>query len=121
MPAVAAVVPPEGPADSMAVAKAAFLEQWKEEYGYGGRIDQLYRDEVGCRMKPHEHYLDYTGSSLYCSSALQCVFEDLQVTTDLPLPDRLYAAFSVMSSTIKLKQLSTGPVCPALGSIMHLL
>lgn len=30
-------------------------------------------------MRPDEHYLDYTGSALYCSSALNCIFEDLQV------------------------------------------
>lgn len=68
----------------MAAAKASFLEEWKDEYGYGGRIDQLYRDEVGCRMKPNEHYLDYTGSALYCSSALHCIFEELQVSILAP-------------------------------------
>eukprot|EP00892_Ulva_mutabilis_P009776 jgi/Ulvmu1/7170/UM034_0078.1 len=77
-PAKAVVASSNAPGGSMAAAKAAFLEQWGGEYGYGGRVDQLYRDEVGCRMKPHEHYLDYTGSALYCSSALQCIFEDLQ-------------------------------------------
>lgn len=78
-PASPVVASTDAPAGSMAAAKAAFLAQWKDEYGYGGRIDQLYRDEVGCRMKPNEHYLDYTGSALYCSSALNCIFEDLQV------------------------------------------
>ena len=41
--------------------KEVFLAQYGQRYGYGGRIDQLYPAEVGARMKPNEHYLDYTG------------------------------------------------------------
>lgn len=63
---------------SMAEAKAAFLAEWGELYGYGGRIDHLYQTEIACRMQPHEHYLDYTGSSLYCKSAVQAAFDELQ-------------------------------------------
>lgn len=63
----------------MGDAKRAFLAQWGRDYGYGGRIDALYEREVAPRMAPHEHYLDYTGSSLYCSSVLENVFDDLQV------------------------------------------
>jgi molybdenum cofactor sulfurtransferase len=37
-----------------------------------------YPDEVGSRLKPNEHYLDYTGSSLYCNSQLQAAFEELK-------------------------------------------
>jgi hypothetical protein len=55
------------------------LREWAASYGYGGRIDKLYRDEIGRRMAENEHYLDYTGSSLYCSSVLKAVFDDLQV------------------------------------------
>jgi hypothetical protein len=71
-------------AAQVAVAKAQFLQQWGNAYGYGGRIDRLYAEEVGRRMPPHEHYLDYTGSSLYCNSVLQNVFQDLQVRTAAP-------------------------------------
>lgn len=39
----------------------------------------MYRDEIGRRMAENEHYLDYTGSSLYCSSTLKTIFDDLQV------------------------------------------
>jgi hypothetical protein len=63
----------------MAAAKAAFLAQWGAGYGYGGRIDELYHREVGARMPPHHHYLDYTGSSLYANSVLASVFIDLRV------------------------------------------
>ena len=41
--------------------KEVFLAQYGQRYGYGGRIDRLYSAEVGARMKPDEHYLDYTG------------------------------------------------------------
>ena len=41
--------------------KEVFLAQYGQRYGYGGRIDRLYPAEVGARMKPNEHYLDYTG------------------------------------------------------------
>jgi hypothetical protein len=29
--------------------------------------------QVGCRMKPNEHYMDYTGSSVYCQSQIDQV------------------------------------------------
>lgn len=61
------------------MAKAEFLKEWGDSYGYGGRIDKIYRDEIGRRMAVNEHYLDYTGSSLYCSSVLSSIFDDLQV------------------------------------------
>jgi molybdenum cofactor sulfurtransferase len=52
-----------------------------KEYGYGGgRVDSLYSKEVGCRMKPGEHYLDYTGASVYCQSQLRAVFDELSAT-----------------------------------------
>lgn len=34
--------------------------------------------QVGCRMKPNEHYLDYTGSSVYCQSQIEKVFDELR-------------------------------------------
>jgi hypothetical protein len=66
--AAAAAAAPVDPA--LAAAKAAFLEAHGGEYGYKGQIDVLYPCEVGCRMKPNEHYMDYTGSSVYCQSQL---------------------------------------------------
>lgn len=47
-------------------------------YGYGGRIDDLYYEEIGSRMGPGEHYMDYTGSSLYTNSQLAAVFTELR-------------------------------------------
>eukprot|EP00878_Enallax_costatus_P013939 GHUV01014576.1.p1 GENE.GHUV01014576.1~~GHUV01014576.1.p1 ORF type:complete len:479 (+),score=157.31 GHUV01014576.1:163-1437(+) len=41
-------------------------------------LDQLYPCEVGCRMKPNEHYMDYTGSSVYCQSQIEQVFDELR-------------------------------------------
>jgi hypothetical protein len=34
--------------------------------------------QVGCRMKPNEHYMDYTGSSVYCQSQIDQVFDELR-------------------------------------------
>ncbi len=42
-----------------------FMNRWRNEYGYDGRIDAMYPIEVGVRMGPNEHYLDYTGASVY--------------------------------------------------------
>ena len=44
-----------------------------EAYGYGGRIDELYAREVGPRLGPGEHYLDFTGSGLYLSSQIEAL------------------------------------------------
>lgn len=59
-------------------AKERFLQRHGHEYGYGGLIDQLYPAEVGCRMRANEHYMDYTGSSVYCQSQLDAAFHELQ-------------------------------------------
>ena len=58
-------------------AKEAFLAAHGSGYGYKGQIDALYPCEVGCRMQPNEHYMDYTGSSVYCQSQLEKVFQEL--------------------------------------------
>ncbi|KAG1671558.1 hypothetical protein FOA52_011280 [Chlamydomonas sp. UWO 241] len=58
--------------------KQTFLRQYGAQYGYDNRIDELYPAEVGVRMGPNEHYLDYTGSSVYMKSQLAAVFDDLQ-------------------------------------------
>jgi hypothetical protein len=51
------------PADpALAAAKAQFLQQYGSGYGYaGGWLDQHYQGEVGSRLGPNKHYLDYTG------------------------------------------------------------
>jgi len=59
-------------------AKLEFLKRYGAKYGYGGRIDTLYPAEVGDRMQPHEHYLDYTGSSVYANSQIDAVFQELR-------------------------------------------
>eukprot|EP01025_Chloroclados_australasicus_P039899 TRINITY_DN4155_c0_g1_i1.p1 TRINITY_DN4155_c0_g1~~TRINITY_DN4155_c0_g1_i1.p1 ORF type:complete len:789 (+),score=82.25 TRINITY_DN4155_c0_g1_i1:167-2533(+) len=61
----------------MQIAKQIFLRQQGKDYGYEGRIDQLYATEVAPRMKPYEHYLDYTGSSVYCNSQLEAALKEL--------------------------------------------
>eukprot|EP01026_Neomeris_dumetosa_P051267 TRINITY_DN4507_c0_g1_i3.p1 TRINITY_DN4507_c0_g1~~TRINITY_DN4507_c0_g1_i3.p1 ORF type:complete len:788 (-),score=106.11 TRINITY_DN4507_c0_g1_i3:276-2639(-) len=61
----------------MILAKQIFERQHGSRYGYDGRIDELYAKEVAPRMQPHEHYLDYTGSSVYCNSQLQAALEEL--------------------------------------------
>ncbi|GMH33807.1 hypothetical protein BSKO_01641 [Bryopsis sp. KO-2023] len=63
---------------SISEEKAAFLEAHSESYGYEGRIDELYKKEVGCRMQPNEHYMDYTGSSVYCQSQIDAAFDELK-------------------------------------------
>jgi len=58
--------------------KAGFMQRYRNEYGYGGAIEALYPAEVGVRMKPREHYMDYTGSGVYCQSQLDAVFQELR-------------------------------------------
>lgn len=53
---------PQATDPAQALAKADFLRVHGREYGYSGLIDKLYAQEVGCRMKPNEHYMDYTGA-----------------------------------------------------------
>jgi molybdenum cofactor sulfurtransferase len=40
------------------------------DYGYDGRIDEIYDREIHPRLGPSEHYLDYTGSGLYFNSQI---------------------------------------------------
>lgn len=58
--------------------KSMFLTRYRREYGYEGRIDDMYAREIGVRLPPGHHYLDYTGSSLYCNSTLQAAVAELQ-------------------------------------------
>ena len=66
-------------------AKQQFLQQWGQQYGYSGQVDNLYARELGMRLPPDQHYLDYTGSGLYCRTPLQAAFDDLQVCLVLSL------------------------------------
>eukprot|EP00899_Mesostigma_viride_P007506 jgi/Mesvir1/16757/Mv15130-RA.2 len=76
------------PAGTAAVAaktdlKAEFLATHGAQYGYQAALgnltfDEFYAAEVGTRLGPNEHYLDYTGSSLYCNSTLDAAFKDLK-------------------------------------------
>lgn len=78
---------------SQAERKAAFLAQWGKKYGYGGRIDELYRNEIGCRLPDNQHYLDYTGSALYCRTPLQAAFNDLQVQSFQTMHEQSQCSF----------------------------
>lgn len=85
------------PAGTAAERKQRFLREWGDEYGYGGAIDELYRSEVGCRLPEDQHYLDYTGSALYCRTPLQAAFNDLQARPAppaFPLRAALRASYS---------------------------
>ena len=64
------------PSRPLSAVKQEFLANYPD-YGYKGKIDKLYKDEIGSRMGETEHYMDYTGSSLYCNSQLKLAFEDL--------------------------------------------
>lgn len=45
-------------------AKEAFLQQYNQQYGYNGWLDANYESELGCRLGPGQHYLDWTGGLL---------------------------------------------------------
>ncbi|KAG2427700.1 hypothetical protein HYH02_014532 [Chlamydomonas schloesseri] len=77
-PAGSCRAPPGVDAAAYEAARRAFLAAHGSEYGYGGVIDELYPKEVGCRMQPNEHYMDYTGSSVYCQTQLGNVFAELR-------------------------------------------
>ncbi|KAL4457811.1 hypothetical protein ABPG75_012676 [Micractinium tetrahymenae] len=59
----------------MKAAKQEFLARFPE-YGYGGRIDELFAKEVQPRLGD-EHYLDFTGSGLYLTSQIAAIQQDL--------------------------------------------
>jgi len=66
--------------EGAAEARAAWLASdpsARAAYGYGGKLDAMYTAEVGCRMRPGEHYLDHTGAGVYCTSQIRAAFEDL--------------------------------------------
>jgi hypothetical protein len=42
------------------------MAQYGAGYGYGGWLDAHYEAEVGARLGPGHHYLDYTGKSCCC-------------------------------------------------------
>eukprot|EP00854_Cymbomonas_tetramitiformis_P005457 gene5457-6614_t len=56
--------------------KNEFIARYASEYGYDGQIDTIYEREISPRMKSAS-YLDYTGSSLYGTSQMHAIFEDL--------------------------------------------
>jgi hypothetical protein len=52
-----------GPVDeALLAAKQQFMQQYGSEYGYGGWLDKHYQQEIGSRLGPNRHYLDYTGA-----------------------------------------------------------
>jgi hypothetical protein len=55
---------PQAPVDAgLAAAKQQFMQQYGSGYGYGGWLEQHYQQEVGERLGPGKHYLDYTGDA----------------------------------------------------------
>jgi len=50
-------------------AKAAFLQQAGDDYGYGGAIDSLRRDSLA-RLRGRV-YVDHAGAALYCEDQLR--------------------------------------------------
>lgn len=82
IPAVSPVPSPapatNTPAPTLSTVKADFLAEYKDSYGYGGRIDELYAKEVGCRLQPHEHYMDYTAAALYTNSVIDAAMAELK-------------------------------------------
>jgi hypothetical protein len=73
LPGVAAAS--AGPESSLAAQKAAFLKSAGGAYGYNGWLDAHYHSEVGKRLGPDRHYMDYTGKKLHI---LQAVMQSLQ-------------------------------------------
>ncbi|KAI8471068.1 MAG: pyridoxal phosphate-dependent transferase [Monoraphidium minutum] len=63
-----------------AEAKAAFVQE-HPEYGYNGWLDAHWGSEVGARLPPGGHYLDFTGSGLYTTSQLAAASAELGSAT----------------------------------------
>lgn len=49
------------PCGTLSEAKEAFLQQYRDQYGYDGWMQQHWQAEVGNRIGQGQHYLDYTG------------------------------------------------------------
>jgi selenocysteine lyase/cysteine desulfurase len=67
--------------EALQAAKQQFLQQYGSGYGYSGWLEQHYQQEVGYRLGPGKHYLDYTGAALYPASLLEAVYKDLLTQT----------------------------------------
>lgn len=59
-------------------AKQKFLDKYGTAYGYRGLLNSMYDYELGARLGPDQHYLDYMGSSVYTETQLTAVMEDLR-------------------------------------------
>lgn len=49
------------PCGALDEARADFLQQYSDSYGYNGWMEQHWQQEVGNRIGQGQHYLDYTG------------------------------------------------------------
>ncbi|KAL6774590.1 hypothetical protein ACKKBG_A25570 [Auxenochlorella protothecoides x Auxenochlorella symbiontica] len=58
-------------------SKEAFLKKYGHDYGYDGRIDELFEREIGNRLNG-SHYLDNTGAALYWNSQVEALSRDLE-------------------------------------------
>lgn len=54
--------------EALLAAKQQFMQQYGSGYGYGGWLDKHYQQEIGARLGPNRHYLDYTGAVLLTST-----------------------------------------------------
>lgn len=71
----AAAVAISGGAEGLEAAKDAFLQAHGKEYGYNRDFDKFWAEELGERVGERQHYLDFTGSSVYAKTQLQNVFK----------------------------------------------
>jgi len=58
--------------------KQAFLDKYGRSYGYNGLLNSMYDFELGQRLGEGQHYLDYTGSSVYTETQLTAIMQDFR-------------------------------------------
>lgn len=61
--------------------KQNFLDLYGNDYGYGGKLHSTYEYELGRRLGKGQHYLDYTGSSVYTETQLASIMKDFRENT----------------------------------------
>lgn len=67
-----------GAGSALQRAKEEFLRQHGDAYGYKGLLDSIWQQELGSRLPPNHHYLDFTGSSVYVNSQLAAAMDELK-------------------------------------------
>ena len=59
-------------------ARQEFLDEHGRFYGYRGLLHSMYDYELGRRLGHNQHYLDYTGSSVYTETQLTAIMKDFR-------------------------------------------